>query len=106
MLRGIIVLSGFLVLATSAWATDAKELYDKKCQLCHSLAGEKGKKADLGGALDGVGAKHDEAWLREYLVNPKSKKPDSKMPKMTLSGEDLDALVKFMAAQKAPAPSK
>ena len=48
MIRGLVISGCLLVLATSAWGVDAKALYDKKCKLCHSLAGEKGKKADLG----------------------------------------------------------
>jgi mono/diheme cytochrome c family protein len=106
MLRGIVITSTLLALASSALGADAKAIYDKKCKLCHSLAGEKGQKADLGGALDDVGAKHDEAWLRAYLTDPKSKKPDSKMPKMKFTDEEMDALVKFMASQKGPAPAK
>ncbi len=92
--------------AGTAWATDAQALYQKKCQTCHSLHGVGGKMAKLGGPLDDVGAKRDEAWLRAYLADPKSKMPKAKMPKTNLSGEDMDAMVKYLLTLKGPAPAK
>ena len=56
--------------------------------------------ADKGGALDGVGGKRDEAWLRAYLADPKSQIPDAKMPNLKLAPADLDALVAYMLSLK------
>jgi cytochrome c2 len=81
-------------------AEDAKALYDKKCKTCHSLNGDAGKLADKGGPLDGVGKKRDEAWLRAYLTDPKSKIPDAKMPKLKLTPEEWDTLIAYLLAQK------
>jgi mono/diheme cytochrome c family protein len=100
------LLATVLFLAQSAWAVEVDKLYAKKCALCHSLNGKGGKKADLGGALDGVGAKRDEAWLRAYMKDPKSKMPDAKMPKVKLSDEEFDAMIKFLLSQTAPPPAK
>ncbi len=95
---------GLAVLLTTwtaaARAADAPEVYDKKCKLCHSIKGEGGKQADKGGALDGVGAKRDRAWLEAYIRDPKSKMPDAKMPKMKLSDDELKALVDYMMSLK------
>jgi mono/diheme cytochrome c family protein len=77
-----------------------QELYEKKCKVCHSIKGDGGKQAEKGGALDGVGAKHDAAWLKAYLEDPKSKNPDGKMPKLKLAPEELDALVAFLGTLK------
>ena len=55
------------MLSESAWALDASALYDKKCKSCHSLGGVAGPMAKVGGPLDGVGSKRDEAWLRAYF---------------------------------------
>jgi len=68
-----------------AGADEGKALYEKQCKVCHSIAGEGGKMADKGGALDAAGTKHDAAWLKAYIQDPKSKVPDGKMPKMKLS---------------------
>ena len=95
MLRTIGAAVTLLVLTGSVWAADAPAVYDKKCKSCHSIAGVAGPMAKLGGPLDGVGSKRDEAWLRAYLTDPKSK-----MPKLPLSAEDMDAVVKYMLSLK------
>lgn len=93
----IVVLFG---CALSAAAADAPEAYDKKCKLCHSIKGEGGKQAEKGGPLDGVGAKRDAAWLQKYFSDPKGTIPDSKMPKLKLSDDEMKALVDYMLSLK------
>ncbi|HWP66455.1 MAG TPA: cytochrome c [Candidatus Limnocylindria bacterium] len=88
------------IACSVAQADDAKALYDKKCKVCHSLGGEGGKFADKGGPLDGVGSKRDEAWLRAYFADPKSKIADAKMPKLKLTDAEWDALVAYMLSLK------
>lgn len=73
---------------------------DKKCITCHSLGDQKGAAAQLGGSLDHVGSKRDAAWLKDYLFDPKSKIPDAKMPKQTLTQKELDGLVAYMLSLK------
>jgi mono/diheme cytochrome c family protein len=95
-----LLLTSSLATLAYAGADDGKALYEKQCKVCHSVAGDKGKMADKGGALDGVGAKRDAAWLKTYLQDPKSKNPDSKMPKMKLSEQQIDDLVAFLLTLK------
>ena len=92
------VVGVLLTGASLAWAGagEGKALYEKKCQLCHSIGGVGGKQADKGGALDGVGKKRDAAWLKAYLTDPKSKMPDAKMPKMKFTDAELDDLIAYM----------
>jgi cytochrome c2 len=94
--------------ATSARAdaAEGKVVYEKQCKVCHSIAGEGGKMAITGGPLDGVGAKRDEAWLRGYIADPKSKMPTTKMPKLKLSDQELTDVVAFLLSLKEPAPTK
>lgn len=102
-LTATIVAAGLVLGITSAAlaADDATlALYDKKCKVCHSIGGDAGKLADKGGPLDGVGTKRDEAWLRAYLADPKSKIPDAKMPNLKLAPADLDALVAYLLSLK------
>ena len=91
-----------LVAGTSAWAgaDDAKALYDQKCKTCHSIGTDAGKMANVGGKLDGVGAKRDAAWLKAYIADPKSKMPEAKMPKIKLEPAQLDDLVAYMQTLK------
>jgi mono/diheme cytochrome c family protein len=83
-----------------AGADEGKALYEQKCKACHSIGTDAGKMANLGGKLDGVGAKRDAAWLKAYIADPKSKVPDSKMPKVSLSEQQLDDLVAYMLTLK------
>lgn len=97
---GVLGAAVLLLAGSVVRAEDAKALYDKKCKTCHSLKGDAGKFADKGGALDGVGSKRDEAWLRAYFADPKSKIPDAKMPKLKLTPAEWDTLVAYMLTLK------
>ena len=83
-----------------AGGDEGKALYEKQCKICHMIGGEGGKMADKGGALDGVGAKHDATWIKAYLQDPKAKLPESKMPKMKLDDRQLDDLVAYLLTLK------
>ena len=91
-----------LLLAPSSGhaGADAQALYAAKCQVCHSLAGNAGKMASVGGSLDGVGSKRDAEWLKKYLKDPKSVMPEAKMPAIKMTDAELDAMVAYMASQK------
>ena len=91
---------GSMARLAHAGADEGKAIYEKQCKVCHSIAGDKGKMADKGGPLDGVGAKRDAAWLKAYLQDPKSKNPDTKMPKMKLAEQQIDDLVAFLLTLK------
>jgi cytochrome c2 len=84
-----------------AGVDEGKQVFaDKKCIMCHSLGDQKGTAAQLGGALDKVGSNRDADWLKGYLVDPKSKMPDAKMPKQKLTEKELDDLVAYMLSLK------
>ncbi len=100
LLGGIAAFVAIDVAAVWAGATEGKALYETKCKICHSLAGEAGKMASQGGSLDGVATKHDDAWLTAYLKDPKSQKPDSKMPKLPLTDGQIADLIAALKAAK------
>ena len=96
------ILGGFavlVVLSQVAWAADGAAVYEKKCKMCHSVGGVGGPMAKNGGALDAVGAK-GEAYIKDYVKDPKSKKADSKMPKANLSDEELGAVATYLMGLK------
>jgi len=75
----------------------------QKCTLCHSLDG----KGNAKGPLDGIGSKLKAEEIRQWLVSPvemAAKASATRKPPMksfsTLSKEDLDALVAFIASKK------
>ena len=95
---GLAALLAIPISATgaSANANDGKAVYEQKCKACHSIGGDSGKMANLGGKLDGVGAKHDADWLGDYIADPKSRMSDAKMPRLRLEAGELDDLVDYM----------
>jgi mono/diheme cytochrome c family protein len=99
---GCLGLAAVLLCAAQAHAgaDEGKALYGQKCKACHSIGGEAGKMANIGGKLDGVGSKHDAAWLKAYIADPKSKMPDAKMPKVKLEPTQLDDVVAYILTLK------
>jgi cytochrome c2 len=91
-----------LALTAPALAADdarARELINSLgCKGCHQLAGEGGA---LGPALEGVGSRMKEKDLREQLVNPKAKNPNTMMPAFaSLPEKDLKVLVDYLKSLK------
>lgn len=91
-----------LTLATPALAADearARELINSLgCKGCHQLAGEGGT---LGPSFDGIGKRLQEKTIREQLVNPKAKNPNSMMPAFAnLAEKDLQVLVDYLKSLK------
>jgi mono/diheme cytochrome c family protein len=105
---GIAIGIGFFVMSTPASAQDKVQqgsalFTSQKCALCHSVAGKGNKK----GALDDVGSKLKADEIRAWLTTPDvmrekthaTRTPAMKDPK--LDKDQVDALVAFLAAQKA-----
>lgn len=93
-----------LAVAQDAAVAKGEKLFvDQKCTLCHSV-GDKGNKK---GPLDGVGSTLTADDIRQWLTKPTemtakakaTRKPDMKSY-ATLSKEDLDALVAYVASLK------
>ncbi len=100
------VFSGCLLLGQSqTWAqadpaliAKGEKVYSqKKCALCHKIAGKGGK---IGGDLSKVGAKRNAKWLRSFTKNPKAVNPKVKMAPFKGSDDELNALVAYMASLK------
>jgi quinol-cytochrome oxidoreductase complex cytochrome b subunit/mono/diheme cytochrome c family protein len=66
---------------------------DNHCNSCHQVAGV-GQK--LGPALDGVGERHDRAWMEQHFRDPQGTSKGTIMPPYKFSAEDMDALCKYL----------
>ena len=98
----------FTLLASAASAQGAvdkgKEVYAaQKCSICHSIAGVGNKK----GALDAVGAKLSAADIRSWITSApemaakvKAERKPTMKAYTTLSSDDVDALVAYLASLK------
>jgi len=72
-------------------------VFKQTCTACHAYNGQGGS---VGPALDGVGARRDEAYLKQRLVDPTKVQADAKMPKLPLSEQEITELVAFMKSLK------
>ena len=100
MKRTVLFVLGCVLCSTPVLAGDGAAIYQKRCKTCHSVAGSGGPMAKMGGPLDGIGSKRDKVWLAEFLKNPKSKEPDSKMPALRLTDEERDAVIEYLLSLK------
>ncbi len=77
---------------------DAQPLVFKQtCTACHALDGQGGA---VGPALDGVGTRLEADYLREWLNDPATVKPGTKMPKLGLTDAQVEELVTFLGSKK------
>ncbi|KXX63726.1 c-type cytochrome [Marichromatium gracile] len=97
LLIGATLLSATALADPSGDAARGAQVYEAKmCNLCHTLGGESGPMAELGGTLDQVGAERSAQWLRDYLLDPTGTLPGAQMPKTELTPQELADLVAYM----------
>jgi len=95
-------------------AAGKKAMVASGCFRCHAVNGARasgapggppggmmgGRGPDLGKA--GRDSEHTVAWLAEFIKNPRSKKPEARMPPQEgrLSDGDLKAIAEYLASLK------
>ena len=71
---------------------------DQRCGKCHKVGGKGGL---MGPALDDPKAsERTRDWVRDYLEDPVSKFDDALMPAVLVEGEELEALLDYLAHLK------
>ena len=85
--------------APSAQERTAALVLGRYCAMCHMIDGAGASTAP---DLSSVGARHDAAWLRMWITDPESVDAFASMPAFgtTLTPEQLDAVVNYLAARK------
>lgn len=83
-------------------ATGPQATYDQHCAKCHAQAGEPGGPSRGGSKGPKLETKRPADWLADYIRDPKSKKPDSKMPAFggTIPDDRITELAAHLAAKK------
>ncbi|HTC34735.1 MAG TPA: cytochrome b N-terminal domain-containing protein [Bryobacteraceae bacterium] len=82
------------LLAAPDFAIQGAMVYQSNhCNACHQIRGVGSK---LAPALDGVGLRHDRAWLEKHFADPAAVTPGSIMPAYKLMPMDLDAICKYL----------
>lgn len=69
-------------------------VFRQLCTACHQLGGKGGS---IGPALDDVGARLEKDFLTKWLKDPLAVKPDTKMPKLPLTDEQIEELTTFLS---------
>ena len=80
--------------SAGAGGAGGDQLVQAKCN-CHNGGGR-------APSLASIGAKHNEGWLAEFIADPKSKDPGSRMPSMAgkVTPEEIATIAKYLASQK------
>ncbi|WP_019603389.1 c-type cytochrome [Teredinibacter turnerae] len=74
---------------------DGEQLFQKySCQGCHSFKGSGGT---VGPALDSVIAEKGKSFFARKMADPQFNNPSSPMPKMPLTGDEIEALAEFLS---------
>lgn len=84
---------------------DGKMLvHSRGCLACHKL-GEFGND-DLfaGPALDKLGSRASPAWIHQWLRDPRSLDPESRMPKVDLPPDELRQVTRYLQSLAPPPP--
>jgi ubiquinol-cytochrome c reductase cytochrome b subunit len=82
------------LLAAPDFVTQGAMVYQMNhCNACHQIDGTG---STLGPALDGVGLRHDRAWLEKHFADPAGVTKGSIMPPYKFMPMDLDAICKYL----------
>jgi ubiquinol-cytochrome c reductase cytochrome b subunit len=88
--------------AVDAWqnapqnAVDGALIYQANdCGSCHKV---NGVGDELGPALNGVGERHDRAWIEQHFADPPKYSPDSIMPTFQFKPDELKLLTDYLVA--------
>lgn len=91
------VVSGCSEPSNDVLISQGRDVFKDKCARCHAINGQGGNR---GPNLTKIGLAHDQAWLKSFLENPYSVKPDSTMPQISLSADEIDKLTLFLLSLK------
>ena len=80
-----------------AQRTTQPKIFNQMCIACHALNGQGGA---VGPALDQVGNRKTKEEIEIWLTDPLKVKPDSKMPKLPLTNEDIKELGAYLSQLK------
>jgi quinol-cytochrome oxidoreductase complex cytochrome b subunit/cbb3-type cytochrome oxidase cytochrome c subunit len=82
------------LLTAPDFVTQGATVYQTShCDSCHQIDGTG---STLAPALDGVGLRHDRAWLEKHFADPAGVTKGSIMPAYKFSAVDLDAICKYL----------
>lgn len=84
-------------VAPSSSLAKAPVYFSTVCIGCHAVGGQGGQ---VGPALDGVASRLEPEFLRKWISDPQAIKPGTTMPDLGLEGDDLEAILDYLATLK------
>jgi cytochrome c oxidase subunit 2 len=90
------LICAFFILGCRKEYTTGPEVFQGVCVKCHKLNGKGGKK---GPELTDIFSKKDEDYIRQYIMDPRSIKPDGTMPPAKISDHELDLVIQYLKQQ-------
>lgn len=81
------------VVTTGKSHLEKPEMFKTICAACHTVGGEGGK---VGPALDTIGKKMKAEDLKKWIDDPQKIKPGTAMPKIPMTPEQLEEMVKYL----------
>jgi cytochrome c2 len=90
------LICAFLIVGCRKEYTTGPEVYLNECVKCHKLRGTGGSK---GPDLTDIFKKKDENYIRRYIMDPRSIKPDGTMPPSEISEHELDLVMAYLKKQ-------
>lgn len=108
MVGGLLCVALWLLPGVGAAAPGAKQVIrEKGCGACHFIPGVPNAYGTTGPSLKGLKDRPRIAAgrlentpenLRRWLSNPKAVRPDTLMPNLGLSAEEMDAVIAFLTS--------
>jgi cytochrome c oxidase subunit 2 len=94
----LVIVSACTAQEPGALAAKGERLFMAQgCYGCHTV-GRVG--TPIGPDLTRVGAKYPLAYFERWLRDPAAQRPSAHMPRLELSGEEIEALAAFLAARQ------
>jgi cytochrome c2 len=100
-----LVLAAMAVCGNAMSSTQAKAILKAKaCGSCHIIPGVEGAYSKYGPSLKGLGGRsrivantmeNNAENMKDWLRNPKAVRPDTLMPNMGLSDEEIEILIEY-----------
>lgn len=88
--------------AVDAWqnappsAVEGALIYQaNECATCHKL---NGVGDELGPSMNGVGERHERAWIEQHFADPAKFSPESMMPATKFKPEDLKFITDYITS--------
>ena len=74
-------------------------ILNRQCLRCHAIDGAGSTKES---DLSDIGTKHDADWLRRWIADPTTIKPETEMPEFgsKLTADEIADLARWLAARK------